>query len=226
MRRYLVICMLACAPVGSALAELSWYLGAGGSYARYETRGFSSDSGIGPGLPVTDSITIGRFKDSTVGWQAYGGVNFNEYFGVALKYLDSGKAKSQWGGTLTTVTDPGPPPVTTDTAITFDGELQIDGVSVYFVQTIPMSPKVDFAINVGFTTQDLVLDWREVSPGVLAPGSGRISRDDTGFVLGILARYKIIRNFGISGEVEYTTVNFGDLIERPLRFSLNAEVYF
>jgi hypothetical protein len=35
-----------------------------------------------------------------------------------------------------------------------------------------------------------------------------------------------LKFMAISGEVEYLTVNFGGLIERPLRFAVNLEAHF
>ncbi len=226
MHRYFVIAVCVLVPVHGAFAELSWYLGGGGTYATYETTNFAESSGIEGSLPSTDSITTGQLKDSPIGWQVYGGLMFTENFGVAVKYLDSGKAKDQWGGVLASEISPGPPPITTDTDLTFDGELSTNGVIVYFVQTVPMSEKVEFSIELGFTAQDVDFEWRETSGSGLMPSSGKISSDDTGFALGALARYKFVRNIAIAGEIEYATINFGGLIDRPLRFSLNAEIHF
>jgi len=121
---------------------------------------------------------------------------------------------------------PGPPPVTTDTNLTFDGEMSINGVTLYFVQTVPMSPKVDFALELGYTAQDLDFSWRDTSASGLIPASSKISTDNTGFAIAALGRYRIVRNIAITGEIEWTTVDFGGLIDRPLSFSLNAEIHF
>ncbi len=226
MYRYLVIAICLCAPVHSAFADLSWYLGAGGTYTTLETKDFSSGSGLGGSIPANDSISTGEFKDSPFGFQVYGGLNFSEYFGFALKYFDTGEAKDQWAGVYSVTVSPGLPPVTTDTDLTFDGDMSINGVTLYFVQTVPMSPKVDFALELGFTAQDLDFNWRDTSASGLIPASSKIATDDTGFAIGALGRYKIVKNIAITGELEWTTVDFGGLIDRPLRLSLNAEIHF
>ena len=58
------------------------------------------------------------------------------------------------------------------------------------------------------------------------PFTGPIKRDDQGFAIGGIFRYKFLKFMAISGEVEYLTVDFGGLTERPLRFALNLEAHF
>lgn len=226
MHRFALLALLVISPLNAAMADLSWYVGAGGSYTTLETTNFATSAGIAAGLPSSESVVTGEFKDSPTGWQLFGGLMFTENFGVALKYSDFGTAKDQWGGLLVSTISPGPPPSTTETDLGFNGEMSIDGVSLYFIQTVPVTEKIEFSLELGFTRQDVDFKWSETSGTGAVPAAGSISRDDTGFALGGLFRYKFIRNFAVSAEIEYSTPDFGGLIDRPLRFSLNGELHF
>jgi opacity protein-like surface antigen len=208
--------------VHAAIADLSWYLGGGGSLTTLKTKNFANASGIGAN--VNTQLTTGRFKDSPFGWQLFGGLMFSENFGVSVKYADSGNGKDQWGGELTTSTivDPGPPPITTETQtdLSFDGEMSIDGFTIYLLQTLPVSEKIEFTVEIGYSKQDIDFNWRSTN------FSRSQSDDDTGFALGGIVRYKILRNWAISGEIEYTTIDFGGLIDVPFKYSLNGEYHF
>ena len=65
MHRYFVIAVCVCTPVHAAFADLSWYLGGGGTYATYETINFAENSGIEASLPSTDSVTTGSMSSGT-----------------------------------------------------------------------------------------------------------------------------------------------------------------
>jgi hypothetical protein len=221
MRRLTLIAIISFAPVHMALADWSAYVGAGGVYSNLESNSFTQDTG------PTSTTTVGSFKDSATGWQLFGGFMFTENFGLAAKYYDSGKAKDQWSGvetTVTTIPNPIPPPATipssTDTPISFTGDMQITGYTLYVVQTVPVTKRTEFTLELGYADQDI--DFNVVS----MPFTGPIKRDDTGFAIGGIFRYKFLKFMAISGEVEYLTVNFGGLIERPLRFAVNLEAHF
>lgn len=226
MYRYglLIACLMA--PIHSAMADLSWYLGAGGTYTTLESKNFAQASGIQGALPDGSSITTGQFNDSPVGWQLFGGLMISENFGFALKYNDSGEAKDDWGGTVTTTLIPGPPPVTVDTDVSFAGEMSFTGITAYFVQTVPMSEKVEFTLELGYTLRDLDFNWSETSASGLIQDSGSVSTDDAGFAVGAIVRYKFVKHFAVSGEIEYSTPDFGGLIDRPWVLSLNGEFHF
>jgi len=213
----LAICLLA--PVHTAFADLSWYLGAGGSLTGHKTRGFSTNSSIMASLDPNQSLSTDDFKDRTLGWQLYGGLMFTKNFGVSLKYLDSGNAKDQWSGTLKTV-EPGTPPVTTEKDVFFDGDMRIDGYTLYFIQTLPVSEKIEYTLEIGYSKQNLDFTWGSTD----LPGS--LSKNDKGLIAGGIFRYKFTKHFAVSSEIEYSTVNFSDLIENPLKFSLNGEFHF
>ena len=218
----LAVCVLA--PMHSAIADLSWYVGAGGSYSTLQTKGFAQNPGTTG--PFSSGVTTGEFDDGSGGWQIFGGLMFTENFGVSLKYSDSGTGRDQWNGLLSLVVDPGPPPVTSETDLTFDGEMGIEGIWLYFIQTVPISEKLECSLELGVTRQDFDFTWSETSGSGLIPGTVSVSDDDTGFAFGGLVRYKFMKNFAISGEIEYATPDFGDRIDRPLRFSLNGEFHF
>ncbi len=69
------------APIQSAVAEISWYLGGGGAITKIETTDFVGISGVGTGLPPNTTVTTGDFSDSPLGWQLFVGVMFSENFG-------------------------------------------------------------------------------------------------------------------------------------------------
>ena len=139
MRRLTLIAIISFAPVQMALADWSAYVGAGGVYSNLESNSFTQDTG-----PDSET-TVGSFKDSATGWQLFGGFMFTENFGLAAKYYDSGEGKDEWSGVESIVTDPGPPPVTTDTPISFAGDMQITGYTLYVVQTVPVTKRTRLA---------------------------------------------------------------------------------
>jgi hypothetical protein len=202
-------------PVHSAVAEISWYLGAGGAITKLESVGFSNVSGLDAGLGPADSISSNEFKDDPLGWQVFGGVMFNENFGVVVKYNDSGVGKAQWTGS-TTIGDT--PPVTT--VYTFDGEMEMKGYSLYAVQTVPFAKKFEFTVEGGVTHQEL--DWAWTSTAF----SGSVSKNETNIALGMILRYKFLKHFAISGEIEYLPIDFDGLIDKPLIYGANLELHF
>lgn len=220
MRPYILLTVFLLAPVHAAMADLSWYLGAGGSLTGLQTRDFAGNSSLEASLDPNQRLDSGNFKDSALGWQFFGGLMFSQYFGVSLKYADSGKAKAQWDGILTTTTDPGPPPINTETNVSFDGVMSVDGFTLYFIQTLPVTEKIEYTFEIGYSRQDVDFVWDSAD----IPGS--LSGDDSGFVLGGILRYKFLKHFAVSGEIEYSTLDFSGLIENPLKFSLNTEYHF
>jgi len=218
MRRLILIAIISLAPVHMALADWSVYVGGGGVYSNLESNSFTQDTS------PTTTATVGSFKDSVTGWQLFGGFMFTENFGLAAKYYDSGKGKDDWGGVLTTITDPGNPPLipptTVDTPVAFTGDMQITGYTLYVVQTVPVTKRTEFTLELGYADQDIDFNVASI------PYTGSIKRDSQGFAIGGIFRYKFLKFMAISGEVEYLTVDFGGLIERPLRFALNLEAHF
>ena len=225
--------VVALVPTQSVMADMSWYVGGGGSFTTLESKGFAAQSGLESELPPdsavsTVRITSAQLKDSPTGWQLFGGLMFSKNFGIAIKYFDSGKAQDDWDATLTEtfLPPPDPPPAPTVTPLTYSGELSVEGFTAYFVQTVPVSNKVDFSLQVGVTFQDLDFDWIETSASGLLTPSGSISDDDTGFAAAGVVRYRFWRNFAVSAEIEYNSADFDGLIAKPLRFNLNGEFHF
>jgi len=220
MRPYILLTFCLLAPVHAAIADLSWYLGAGGSLTGHKTKGFSSNSSIEGSLNPGQSLTASDFSDSSLGWQLFGGLMFTENFGVAAKYTDSGDAKDQWGGTLKTTVAPGPPPITTEKDVSFDGEMSIHGYTLYLIQTVPVTDNIEYTFEIGYSKQDIDFAWSSTDlPGAL-------SDDDAGFAIGGIFRYKFLKHFAVSGEIEYSTVDFDGLIENPFKLSFNGEYHF
>jgi len=214
MRRFILISIISLAPVHAAFADWSAYFGAGAVYSNLESNSFTEDTG------PNSETTVGSFKDSATGWQLFGGFMFTDNFGLAAKYYDSGEAKDEWVGVESTVTDPGPPPITTDTLISFTGDMQITGYTLYVVQTVPVTKRTEFTLELGYADQDIDFNVASI------PFTGPIKRDDQGFAVGGIFRYKFLKFMAISGEVEYLTINFGGLTKRPLRYALNLEAHF
>ena len=234
MRALLLLAIaVAFVPTQSAMAEMSWYIGGGGSFTTLESKGFAAQSGLESELPPETAVssftlTSAQLKDSPLGWQVFGGLMFSKNFGVAIKYFDSGKAEDTWDATLTEtfLPPPSPPPDPNVTPLTYSGELNIEGFTAYFVQTVPVSNSVDFSFQIGVTFQDLNFDWVETSASGLLSPNGSISRDDTGFAAAGVVRYRFWRNFAVSAELEYNSADFDGLIAKPLRFNLNGEIHF
>jgi hypothetical protein len=220
MRAFYFSVFLLLAPIQSAFAEISWYLGGGGAITKLETTDFASTAGLGSGLGPGDSITTGEFSDSPLGWQVFVGVMFSENFGFSVKYNDSGTGNDQWFGTsmIDDDMDPNTPPVTTD--LTFNGESEMDGFTIYALQTIPFAEKFEFTFEGGFTRQDIKFAWSSTG------NSGSISDDAFGFAVGGILRYKFFEHFALSGEVEYLNVDFSERFKKPLRFAANVEFHF
>jgi hypothetical protein len=212
--------LLLLAPIQSAVAEISWYLGGGGAITKIETIDFVGISGVGTGLPPSTTVTTGDFSDSPLGWQLFVGVMFSENFGFSVKYSDSGKGKDQWTGTSTFQPAGQPPPNPIVTNLSFDGESEMDGFTIYALQTIPFAEKFEFTFEGGFTRQDVKFAWNSTG------SSGSMSDDAFGFAVGGILRYKFLKHFAMSGEVEYLNVDFSDRFKKPLRFGANIEFHF
>jgi hypothetical protein len=216
---YLSVLLLV-APIQSAVAEISWYLGGGGAITKLETVGFAGISGVDIGLPTGTTVTTGNFSDSPLGWQLFVGVMFSENFGFSVKYSDSGKGEDQWTGT-STVQPPGIPlPPAVDTNFPITGESEMDGFTVYALQTIPFAEKFEFTFEGGFTRQDVKFAWNSTA------NSGSFSDDSYGFAVGGILRYKFLKHFAMSGEIEYLNVDFDNRFKKPLRFGANLEFHF
>jgi hypothetical protein len=212
--------LLLLAPIQSALAEISWFIGAGGAITKLETVDFSGSAGLGGGLGPNDTVTGEEFSDSPLGWQIFGGVMFSENFGFSVKYNDSGTGQDQWSGTSTVDDDMDPmtPPVVTN--IMFTGEAEMDGFTIYALQTVPFAKKFEFTFEGGFTFQDI--KFAATSTSI----SGSISDDAFGFAVGGVLRYKFFEHFALSGEIEYLNIDFSDRFDKPLRFGANVEFHF
>jgi len=218
-----IICLLGLAvlmPLSSVSAESNWIIGAGGSITKIESLNFLNTSGLGEGLGAFDNAGSGELKDDSFGWQLYGGYMFSENFGLLIKYSDSGDAKDDWSA-FTEIDDDGDPntPSVRDD-FEFTGELSLDGFTVYAVQTVPMPNNFEFSLQVGWTFQDIDFEWESVG------NSGAVSDDDSGFAVGGVVRYKFLKHWAVSGELEYLAVDFGSIIDDPIRLSINAEFNF
>ncbi len=219
MRRFFLLAIVLMVPIQSAVADVSWYVGVGGIITRLKTSDFVSASGLTDGLGLNDTVSSGEFSDSPLGVQVFAGVRFNENFGLVVKYSDSGDGEDNWTGSIQVDDgDPVTPPV--KTKFDFDGEASIDGITIYLVQTLPLSNDMEVSLEVGWTDQDIEFDWN--SQG----NSGSISDDDSGFAAGGIVRYRFTEHWAISGELEWLALDFGNLMEEPLRFGLNAEYSF
>lgn len=220
MRFGFLLAVLFLLPVQSAVAEISWYIGAGGAITQLRSVDFSSVSGVNAGLPQGGTSTSDEFKDDPLGWQVFGGVMFNENFGIVVKYNDSGDGKSQMSSqtSFDPDGDPTTPPIVTN--FTFDSVMTMNGYSIYALQTIPFAKRFEFTVEGGLTRQEL--DWRWTSTSL----SGSVIEDDLSFAVGMLLRYKFVKHFALSGEIEYLGVDFGDLTEKPLKFGANLEFHF
>jgi len=217
-------------PFQAAVADMSWYLGAGGGLTVLRTSDFASASGLNSGLGTGDRAGSNEFNDSPFGWQVYGGAMFTENFGLVLKYSDSGKGKDRWNG-FTEIDPDGPdvmgccpePPVTTN--YDFVGEMQMDGFTIYAIQTVPLGDKFAYGIEVGWTKQDIEFTWDSTS-NPSTPNSGIVKTDASGFAFGALMRYQFLKHVAVSTEFEWLLIDFGDLIDRPIKLSVNLEVHF
>jgi hypothetical protein len=222
MRFICVLGLLMLLPIQSAVADISWYLGLGGGITKLHSTDFASTSGLDGLLMVpTDSISSGEFTDNPLGWQFFGAVMFNENFGVMLKYNESGEGEDQWDTTTRIGTTPA---VVTNYSTV--GQMQVDGLTIYALQTIPFANKFEFTFEAGVTRQAMEFVW-VTSPN---PGSGlarqRITDDSVGFALGGVLRYKFFKHFAMSGEIEYINVDFDNAINKPIRYGANLEFHF
>jgi hypothetical protein len=203
----------------SASAESSWFLGAGGSFTTLDSVNFVKTSGLldSPGLVNAGG---GELRDNAFGWQVFGGYMFSENFGLLVKYSDSGDAEDDWSAFVEIDDDSNAatPPVRTD--FNFNGEMSIDGFTIYAVQTVPMPNNFEFSLEAGWTFQDIDFDWAAVG------NAGSLSDDDSGFAVGAVVRYKFLEHWAVSGEFEYLAVDFGSIIDEPIRLSINAEYHF
>ena len=232
MRRFFLLAIVLMVPIQSALADVSWYVGAGGTITRLRTSDFVSTSGLNDGLGLNDTASSGEFSDSSLGAQVFAGVRFNENFALVVKYSATDDGEDNWTGS--TNKDKDGDPITPERSrrnYDFDGEASIDGITIYLVQTLPLSNDMEFSLEVGWTDQDIDFDWN--SSRISGPPdpdgddfSGSISDDDSGFAVGGILRYRFTEHWAISGELEWLAIDFGDVMEKPLRFGLNAEYSF
>ncbi len=218
-------------PIQSAVADMSWYLGAGGGWTKLKTNNFASVAGLNPVAPATGSVSSSEFSDSPFGWQVFGGLMFTENFGLVAKYSDSGKAKNQWPA-VTDIDPDGPdvplgsgPLPSVQTSYDFTGEMQLDGFTIYATQIVPIGDKFAYGIEVGWTTQDIEFQWDSTSTPP-TPNTGVFKGEDSNFAFGALLRYKFLEHVAVSTEFEWLLVEFGGLIEKPIRLNVNLEVHF
>jgi hypothetical protein len=232
------LCMAAVAvlvPIQSAVADISWYLGAGGGATKLESTIFGSNSGFNSALGSQGfSVSSEDFSDSPSSWQIFGGVMFNENFGLVVKYSDSGEGEDQWSGSaaesVDTDMDPNTPPVPVVTTYSFDGKAQVGGFTIYAAQTIPFAKRFEFTIEGGLTRQSLDFAWtsnRISGPPIPNDNFSRsISDDEWGWAIGSVLRYKFVKHFAMSGEVEYLATDFDGAIKNPVKYNVNLEFHF
>ena len=121
------------------------------------------------------------------------------------------QGESPMGRNPYTVVDPGPPTIETETDVSFDGVMSVDGFTLYFIQTLPITEKIEYTFEIGYSKQSADFSWSSTD----LPGS--LSKDDSGFAIGGIFRYKFLKHFAVSGEIEYSTLDFNELIENPLK---------
>lgn len=125
-------------------------------------------------------LTSGRVDTSDTGFKLFGGYEFNRNFALELAYVDLGKAR--YSGFA------GPDPVA-------DGKVEVTGVNLSAVGTLPLARNVDVFGKIGF------FSWedkaRDVTGGV--PFSDKI--DGTDLTFGFGASFQITRN--VSARVEW-----------------------
>jgi len=206
--------------VSAARAEQSFYVGGGASFSHLETFNFVQDSGFGDAVGDNQSARSGQFSRDVSGWQLFGGWMWSRNFGVLVKYTDGGDASDSWFGEITT-SDPNAPqaPPVVD-SFEFRGSMSIEGYGLYLVQTLPITDELEFSLHVGWTDQELDLDWSSTE------FSGSLSRDDTGIAGAGLVRYRFLEDFAVSGEIEYLSADFRGLLDDQIRYALNLEYHF
>jgi hypothetical protein len=213
MRLVWICILLALAPINSAVADMSWYLGAGGMITKIRTESFATSSGLNSGLALGGSAASGEFSSNPTAWQVYGAFMWTENFGVLVKYSDTGVAKDWWQGFRDV-------DGMSRQDYNFDGSAQMKGITLYAIQTIPVTDKLEYTIEAGWTSQDLDFSWAS------AWNPTAESFDDGGMALGAVVRYKFLKYFAVSGEFEYLFIDFNKLIEKPIRYGLNLEFHF
>ncbi len=79
MRPFIVLTIFLLAPVHATFADISWYLGAGGSLTGLRTKSFAADSGLIVNLNPNQTAVLssGDLKDGTFGWQLFGSLMFS-----------------------------------------------------------------------------------------------------------------------------------------------------
>ena len=221
MRYVFVLAMISLMPVQAAFAEISWFLGAGGSITKLETSNFVQFSGLDPDPTSPFEIAgSGEFSDKEFGWQVFAGLMFSEHFGLSVKYSESGDASDDWEGFIEQRPDLTDSTTWTRTDYQFTGEASIDGFTVYALQTIPFADNFEFSLELGWTLQDVDFTWNS------SINSGSVSDDDSGLAIGGILRYKFLKHWAISAEFEWLNIGFGDLMDEPIRLGINAEFHY
>jgi OOP family OmpA-OmpF porin len=167
--------------------------------------------GIGMGLASysesyseldTDGYFDYSFDDSDTGFNIYGGLKFNEYFGFELSYTDFGKQNGSMS-----IYD-----YLYDVGGIYDASLEVSGFGVSVVGFFPLSDDLNLFLKAGTFAWDVDLS--------VGPYSG--SDDDSDLLFGFGAEYRLNDQFSLRGAWEMVDVEGADLD----MLSVNAQINF
>ena len=122
-------------------------------------------SDIDSSIAIPDLITSGTVDGKDTGFKIYGGLQFNQYFGLEVAYVDLGKAT--YSGTFFGL------PVT-------GGKVDVSGVNLSAVGTYPLNPSFALFGKLG------LFGWNTKASDVTGglPFSGKDNGTDVSFGLG------------------------------------------
>lgn len=201
--RILVLAALVGAMPACALADISFYAGAGIGGSRVEEDVNITLEAVGSSA---SPVAVDKFEGTDLGYRVFGGVRFWRFLGIEAGYVNLGEPDSEV--TLSIPVEPGVTPVQTDVALKLTDE--IDGMEIYLVGFLPFSDKWEAFAKVGmidwdseFTVRNAFADTYPVVPGqipeVLPPSSVE-DTDGTDLAGGIGVNYRAGEHFTLRGE--------------------------
>ena len=160
--------------------EPGFYVGGSIGYSNLDAGGDEAEleaALLGEGVTATVDI-----DDTDMGWNIFGGYNFNQYFGAEIGYVDLGEASADIA-------------VTVPAIVGGSADVGLTGVTLHAVASYPVYEQIDLFAKAGAIFWDADLDVSVAGVDVLSD-----SDDGTDFTFGLGAKYNFSNNVTVRAE--------------------------
>ena len=190
-----------------SVAEPGLYIGGSIGYSTADIDQKAIENGLCGGSCASYSD-----DEQDLGFKAFAGYLFNNYFAVEAGYFNVGTFTYE----AASATD------------SMNGEYKMDGANLDLVLHLPVSESVSLMARGGVLYGKVKEQYDGVDGSLLFPGDAvgsSYEKSDVGFKYGVGIEYNFHPNWGLRGDVDFIKLNEGEtgggvLIAPPTRFCL------